>query len=57
MKRAHAPQSHGEAGDLRDPVCGMQVTQDSPHHATHAGRDYWFCSAPARTRFVEAPAQ
>ncbi|MGB5133409.1 MAG: heavy metal translocating P-type ATPase [Steroidobacteraceae bacterium] len=39
-----------------DPVCGMTVAADSPHRATHAGRDYWFCSAGCRAKFVANPA-
>lgn len=42
---------------LRDPVCGMSVTRDSPHHTRHAGQDFWFCSARCRTRFEAAPEQ
>ena len=52
---AHPPASTAAAGVL-DPVCGMTVTADSPHHAMHAGRDYRFCSAGCRTRFVAEPA-
>ena len=39
-------------GELRDPVCGMTVSPESPHRADHAGRDHYFCSAHCRTRFV-----
>jgi P-type Cu+ transporter len=52
--RAHAaPGAAGEA--LKDPVCGMMVTTDSPHMAEHAGRPYWFCSTGCRTKFLAAP--
>ena len=40
---------------LKDPVCGMTVTQGSPHHAELAGRPYWFCSAGCRTKFLAQP--
>ena len=40
---------------LKDPVCGMAVTRQSPHHAEHAGRPYWFCSAGCRTKFLSEP--
>ena len=40
---------------LKDPVCGMAVTQASPHRAEHAGRPYWFCSAGCRTKFLAEP--
>ena len=60
----HSPQHHApspgqrttESGDL-DPVCGMTVSPDSPHHAMHAGHDYYFCSAGCRTKFVAHPAK
>ncbi len=48
-----APGSAGEA--LKDPVCGMTVTTESPHEAEHAGRSYWFCSAGCRTKFLTEP--
>ena len=40
---------------LKDPVCGMTVTKDSPHQAEHAGQPYWFCSAGCRTKFLAQP--
>ena len=40
---------------LRDPVCGMTVTTDSPHKAEHAGRPRWFCSAGCRAKFMAEP--
>ena len=40
-----------------DPVCGMKAAADSPHQATHAGRDYRFCSAGCRAKFVADPAR
>jgi len=30
---------------LKDPVCGMKVTPQSKHHLSHAGDEYFFCSA------------
>ncbi len=42
---------------LRDPVCGMKVTRDSPHRAKHEGAEHFFCSAGCRTRFVSAPGR
>ncbi len=47
------PSSADEA--LKDPVCGMTVTMESPHKAEHAGRPYWFCSAGCRTKFLTEP--
>ena len=57
----HAPaQAKGDApadAGLRDPVCGMSVAPDSPHLAVHAGKDYRFCSAGCRTKFLADPAR
>ena len=45
-----------DAGKAIDPVCGMQVDPAAtPHHATHAGHEYHFCSARCREKFVAAP--
>ena len=38
-----------------DPVCGMKVSADSPHHAQHAGQQYFFCSAGCRKKFEGDP--
>ncbi len=40
-----------------DPVCGMTVAAGSPHHATHEGREYRFCCAGCRTKFVADPVR
>ena len=46
------------AGQTIDPVCGMAVDPaTTPHHATHAGTDYHFCSARCREKFVADPAR
>ena len=46
-----------EFADLRDPVCGMAVSQDSLHRTAYQGQDYVFCSAHCLTRFKETPEQ
>jgi P-type Cu+ transporter len=53
----HAEHDHVRAeGSARiDPVCGMNVKPDSPHHAVHAGTEYGFCSAGCRTKFLADP--
>ncbi|MGQ3175925.1 MAG: HAD-IC family P-type ATPase, partial [Hydrogenophaga sp.] len=57
----HADHHHGAsktphpATGLKDPVCGMAVTEKSPHHLEHAGRPYYFCSAKCQTRFAAEP--
>ena len=40
---------------MKDIVCGMDVTADSPHHHEHDGEDYYFCGASCRERFIENP--
>ncbi|MDO9286697.1 MAG: heavy metal translocating P-type ATPase [Aquabacterium sp.] len=42
---------------LKDPVCGMTVTEASPHHAEHEGRPYYFCSAKCLAKFSAEPAR
>ncbi len=37
---------------LKDPVCGMAVTEQSPHRLEHAGHPYYFCSAKCRAKFA-----
>ncbi|MDE3177893.1 MAG: heavy metal translocating P-type ATPase [Pseudomonadota bacterium] len=44
--------------EVRDPVCGMKVDPaTAKHKAEHAGRDYYFCSAGCRTKFIADPAR
>ena len=38
-----------------DPVCGMNVTQQSPNQHDHRGRTYYFCSAGCKTKFATDP--
>ena len=53
---SHVPDT---AGDLRDPVCGMQVTAQSEHrHQLGPGEQiYYFCSAGCKARFIVNPSQ
>ena len=54
---------HGIAGESStdrqsvDPVCGMRVDGKTPHRYTIEGREFLFCSARCRERFIAAPAQ
>jgi P-type Cu+ transporter len=50
----HHPLSPSESL-LKDPVCGMTVTPESPHRHEHAGRTYFFCSEKCRTKFAASP--
>ena len=43
------------ATSMRDPVCGMSVSQGSPHRANVAGRTFLFCSAACRKMFEVDP--
>ena len=40
---------------LKDPVCGMTVTPESPHHTDHEGHSYYFCAARCREKFEADP--
>ena len=41
---------------LKDPVCGMTVTEQSAHRQDHKGQLYYFCSAGCKTKFNANPA-
>jgi P-type Cu+ transporter len=55
--RIHLPSPAAE--DLAtDPVCGMTVDpHTAKHHASHAGRPFYFCSAGCKTKFEADPAR
>ncbi len=38
-----------------DPVCGMQVGENTPHRLRHGGVEYLFCCAGCRERFARDP--
>jgi Cu+-exporting ATPase len=40
---------------MKDPVCGMSVTTESPHHHNHQEQAYYFCSAGCRKKFAANP--
>ena len=40
---------------MRDPVCGMEVAEDAPLWAEHAGRVHRFCNPRCRERFAAEP--
>ena len=42
---------------LKDPVCGMTVTAESPHVLEHEGKPVYFCSAGCKTKFAADPAR
>ena len=43
--------------ELKDPVCGMTVTKQSPHKLEHEGQLYYFCSAKCQDKFAASPLQ
>jgi len=40
---------------LKDPVCGMDVTESSEHHHQHEHQDYYFCSKHCSVKFKNDP--
>jgi xanthine dehydrogenase accessory factor len=54
--RVAARPAPAAAAEALDPVCGMTVrVAGARHHAQHAGRDFYFCAAVCRERFLAAP--
>ena len=51
-----APATAVEPG-LKDPVCGMSVTPQSPHSLQHEGKPVYFCSAGCKAKFAADPAK
>ena len=37
----------------KDPICGMQVNENSALKITKDGKDYFFCSAHCKNKFIE----
>ncbi len=50
------PDKAAEGNVLKDPVCGMDVGKDSPHHIEHGGKKICFCSERCLTKFQENPS-
>ncbi len=42
---------------FKDPVCGMTVTEKSPHVFKYKDKPVYFCSAGCRTKFVAEPSK
>lgn len=58
--RHPAGHSEGHQNDpaaIKDPVCGMAVTEQSAHQTEHEGRTFYFCSAKCQGKFVASPRQ
>jgi Cu+-exporting ATPase len=45
------------AQPLKDPVCGMTVTAESPHMLQHDGKPVYFCCAGCKTKFATNPTK
>jgi P-type Cu+ transporter len=53
---AHDPRTPALSA-MKDPVCGMAVTEQSPHRHEHEGRAYFFCGEKCRAKFAAEPAR
>lgn len=42
---------------IKDPVCGMQVTQDSEYQSVFQAHKYYFCSEKCRGKFEQTPSE
>ncbi|MCX6545802.1 MAG: heavy metal translocating P-type ATPase [Acidobacteria bacterium] len=56
MNTAHARATTTET-ILKDPVCGMTVSPDSPHRIDHHGRTFVFCCRGCLAKFTANPDQ
>ncbi|TFL13498.1 heavy metal translocating P-type ATPase [Pusillimonas caeni] len=54
---SHAKLPGSSAPALKDPVCGMSVTEQSPHHLEHDGQPFYFCSTSCQAKFSADPAK
>ena len=58
MNRTHQASSQPNSSDhsqLKDPVCNMNVTDQSVHHFDYQHHPYYFCGAKCRTKFIADP--
>ena len=55
--KAVSPGQSDSPATLKDPVCGMTVTAQSPHRLEHEGKPVYFCSAGCKAKFVADPAR
>ena len=49
------PDHYALAETLHDPVCGMDVSEDSEHHTAYNGQSYYFCSTSCLGKFEADP--
>ncbi len=58
MDHTHQASSQPNSSDhpqLKDPVCNMNVTEQSVHHFDYQQHPYYFCGAKCRTKFSADP--
>ena len=53
----HHPANPQDSESLRDPVCGMNVTEDSQYREQHQGTTYRFCSQGCLQKFKSDPTR
>ena len=54
----HHHEHEGEAGKVKDPVCGMTVDPHATtHRAQYGGKPYYFCSSGCQSKFMAEPAK
>ncbi|MDQ6881055.1 MAG: heavy metal translocating P-type ATPase [Pseudomonadota bacterium] len=46
-----------QTSEMKDPVCGMTVTAQSPHVLQHEGEAVYFCSAGCKGKFAADPGR
>lgn len=47
---------HTQHNSMKDPVCGMDVTQAAGYQHTHESQTHYFCSERCQTKFIADPA-
>ena len=57
VQSAHPSAAPGTESPLKDPVCGMTVTEQSRHSFEHQGKPYYFCSAGCQGKFAADPSK
>ena len=45
----------GRSDNVKDPVCGKTVADNSPYKSRYAGHEYVFCCDACRAEFDQAP--
>ena len=56
-QQGHEQTAPPVSGGLKDPVCGMSVTAESPHRLQDEGKPVCFCSAGCKAKFAADPAR